>query len=472
MNIPSSQQQPQNLQTLSELEKQISDILSDENDNTQTSSSLPHTPLCSPKTCSIYSPKSIYSEQFTPPMRDIVNPANSSVSVGQNALWKGNQTSQRLNCVAVGFQALAQAVGLENTAVGCQSQQQTNTGEQNTSLGFATLENNIKGHNNTALGHRSLFDNNADNNTACGAASLRFNIKGHSNTALGVNAIANCVNGSSNTALGANSMIGLLSGTHNVAVGVDTQRSVVDNIQGVVAVGAQALMENQAGFNTAVGYHALKSAQTGSSNTALGVSAMENCISASHCTGVGHQTLQNAWGNYNTAVGSQAMSATASLATENVAVGSLSLHRNAGNRNVSVGTRAMTENKTGHHNVSMGYRAMANSADASYNVCVGSQSALGLQSGSGNTIIGFQSGPTGTDDINSSICLGAGATATASGELSVGSAMYPLATCRQLPGTSSSSSVDHTNELAPALYLNITVNNQKFYLPLYKANAE
>ena len=106
--------------------------------------------------------------------------------------------------------------------------------------------------------------------------------------------------------------------------------------------------------NTAIGSHALASAEHTAGNTAIGAFSMQYTTTGSGNTGVGVGTLQyNESGYSNTAIGADAMALNRS-GGGNTAVGALALQENnTGAENTVAGSSALRFNKTGNYNVAI-----------------------------------------------------------------------------------------------------------------------
>jgi len=167
--------------------------------------------------------------------------------------------------------------------------------------------------------------------------------------------------------------IGLGGGgvTSNTAVGVTALNANTTGIQNT-AVGYQALTTNTVGTgNTAVGYQSLR-LNTGINNTAVGQGALTANTSSS-ITAVGYAALQaNTTGTNNTAVGYQAL-----------------LSNISGNFNTAVGNSALSTNTIGTNNVAVGYAALNANTTGTSNTAVGMQ-ALSANKATGGTAVGFQ----------------------------------------------------------------------------------
>jgi trimeric autotransporter adhesin len=128
---------------------------------------------------------------------------------------------------------------------------------------------------------------------------------------------------------------------------------------------------NAVSTNTALGVSALNSITTGSANTALGYQALTNST-ASNNTAVGMQSmLANTTGTVNTAVGNSALGANIS-GSDNVAMGvSAMLTNTTGGSNAGIGRNALRLNTTGANNTALGKDALYSNTTASNNTAVG-----------------------------------------------------------------------------------------------------
>lgn len=181
------------------------------------------------------------------------------------------------------------------------------------------------------------------------------------NRAITANKLAGSVG--TNLFLGTNSGTNNSTGTHNTAVG------------------QSALQQNTTGSDsTAVGYNALKNTQT-VANTAFGASALANTTSGYNNTGIGLGAL-----NENT------------IGMRNVAVGDSALHNNTeGYQNTALGSTALQYNFTGAYNTAIGSNALSSTTSGSSNIALGSGAGLNQTIGNntiyiGNLGVGAESG--------------------------------------------------------------------------------
>ena len=189
------------------------------------------------------------------------------------------------------------------------------------------------------------------------------------------------------------------------------------------AVGEDALENNTASNNTAVGYQAMYTVTTSSENTALGYQAGYNAsnvettyvgfkagygvTTGASGTAVGRLALggnsAGVTGGENVAVGNAAMYVVTSGA-DNVAVGSLSMFDNTtGSYNTALGSDALRSNTTASNNTAVGYQAGYNTTTAGENAFFGSQSGYAVTTGVQNSFIGEDAGSAVTTGSKNAI---------------------------------------------------------------------
>ncbi|MBF0486738.1 MAG: tail fiber domain-containing protein [Nitrospirae bacterium] len=147
---------------------------------------------------------------------------------------------------------------------------------------------------------------------------------------------------------------------------------------------------DKAGYNTAMGNHALSHITSGSYNSAFGDSALYNNTTGVANIGIGYVPL------YSNTTG-----------TKNVAIGYQAGYSNtSGVGNLAIGDSALYHNTTGDNNTAIGRWS-------------GYNTGLSLQTGSFNTYLGFNANAN-ADGYTNSTAIGNGAQATASNQVSIG----------------------------------------------------
>lgn len=175
---------------------------------------------------------------------------------------------------------------------------------------------------------------------------------------------------------------------------------------------------------------AISSGANGDRNVAIGNDAMAAATSAYQSVAIGYRALFKQVSNNN-----------------NTALGYLALGESTtGNANTAVGAAAMPSLTTGSGNVGIGVTALTSLTTGSNNVAVGNLAGFSISVETNNTMIG--NGADVASGVSRSIALGAGAKATASGQIALGSGGAPLS---------------YSGTAGPIIaYLNLIVNGNVF----------
>ena len=340
---------------------------------------------------------------------------SSNVAIGgydgtTNGAMKANVSASQ--CVAVGTGALAGVITQNGTvAVGHKALTALTSGQYNTAVGHGSLSNNSTGAQNTYLGYDAGFGvsgQSSANNVGIGAFALNLIRTGADNVVVGLNAMADLNSGdnagasSQNVVIGSHAGGGAWANTQTdgiVAIGYQAMDGALDNVDGTVAIGAQALTAITSGQgNVAVGYQALQGHTTGGGNTAIGHGAMDTTTGSASATSIN-----------NVAIGKDAMGGDwndASTSGHNVAIGAESMD---GVLNGADG------------NVSVGYSTMGILTSGDYNTSVGHVAGDILTTGTSNTIIGAYADPSANSSTNQTV-IGRGATGQADNSVTLGNA--------------------------------------------------
>jgi hypothetical protein len=226
----------------------------------------------------------------------------------------------------------------------------------------------------------------------------------------------------------------------------------------VVGKGAGAITSN-----TAIGVLALNANSTGTANTAIGNQALSSNIAGGNCVAIGSTALFSSNASDNIGIGAVALNQNSS-GTNNIGIGTASLQRNTSSgSNTAVGRSSIRFN-TGANNTGVGYQALSG--------------VDGTSTGGNNTALGYNAGNTITTGANNLI-LGYTAqpsSATVSNEITIGNSSqtvirYPLSysTVASLPSASTvgrGSRTFVTDALAPA-FGSTVVGGGAVFTPVY-----
>jgi len=325
---------------------------------------------------------------------------NNNTAFGYYAL-KANESSY--NNTAIGYNALAKNTGpkfigggydTDNTAVGHNALYNNTTGFWNTAVGLNALYSNITGSFNTAIGldagNNYGGPTNCDHctfigsDTSTGIGDTTDNNFSYS-TAIGYNAQITASNqimmgGSNNngiyptvyvpgtlTVTGATTLSSTLGVSGDATINGLTVGKGNGGVNTNTAVGYQAMYKTTQGFCTAIGYDS-SYWQTGSSNTSVGFNSLLGSSGSN--------------GSSNTAIGESALFSN-TTGSNNCAIGIYSLKNNTtGEKNTAVGSGAL-QSATTSNNIAIGYNANANNVGYNNTIVIGNN----LNSNTSNEIL-------------------------------------------------------------------------------------
>ena len=171
------------------------------------------------------------------------------------------------------------------------------------------------------------------------------------------------------------------------------------------AAGEDALDNNTASNNTAVGYQAGLSVTTGTLNTLVGSGAGGSAtMTGSENNLLGYIAGRNITsGQYNTGIGSYSMNSL-TTGSSNIAMGRSSLgSTTTGNSNVAVGFDALQANTNAFNNTALGYRAGYLNTTGTNNTFIGTNAGYANTTAFANTFIGDGSGDLVTTGYRNTI---------------------------------------------------------------------
>ena len=369
--------------------------------------------------------------------------AGESITSGGYNTLIGRETGQYIttttNTVAIGDNAGRFNTGGNNTFVGVNAGKRATTGAttNNTFVGQSVGLNNTGG-NNTVVGHQALaFGSGGANNTIMGYLAGQ-DFTSNDNVAIGSSAALNVTSGTRVIAIGANSLDAATTESDNIAIGYDALGGAVSGGEKNIAIGNYAgdaitsadksvLIGYDAGTATTtafatvgIGHEALKSNEYGSQNVAVGNEALEN-INNHFNVAVGSQALQNSTsGLGNTVMGHNAAKNSGNNASYNAFFGYRAGDEMDGNYNTAVGTDAMMGgvSASGTDNTAIGTSALKVITTGSTNIALGHDAGDNITTGSNNVIIGGADVSSATSDSQLSISDGDGGTTWITGDSS------------------------------------------------------
>ena len=178
-------------------------------------------------------------------------------------------------------------------------------------------------------------------------------------------------------------------------------------------------------YNTAVGSQALFSTTSGAGSTAIGTNALFHNTTGSGVAVGGSALYNNTTGTGNTAIGPYALGSN-TTADWNTAIGQQALLNNTtGTFNTASGTTALESNTTGNNNTAGGFSALAAN-----------------NTGSNNTAFGYNAGPdSNSTNLAYATAIGAGAVVSESNALVLGGPLGSSALVKVGIGTATPSHV-------------------------------
>jgi hypothetical protein len=169
---------------------------------------------------------------------------------------------------ALGFHALYNGGGPENTAVGSYALSGDTVGDGNVAVGYQALLANTSGSSNVAIGPSAMVDNTTGRDTvAIGDGALETGTTGYGNVACGFGAMIFNAVGSSDTAVGNDAMANS-SGSQNTALGSDAMNGATGSMN--TAVGGWAGLNLAGTGNIVIGYFAAQNVTSGANNIEIG----------------------------------------------------------------------------------------------------------------------------------------------------------------------------------------------------------
>ena len=190
--------------------------------------------------------------------------------------------------------------------------------------------------------------------------------------------------------------LALLNGLTKFPIVVDT------TLQNIYCGGGAFASNTTGSYNTAIGASALNQNQTGIENFSLGALSLRSNIVGSYNVGIGVSALANNNSNYNTAIGRYCLYGC--NAPDNVCIGYFG--------GVQIGS--------GASNAAVGNYSLYNLTSGSNNTGLGHYNGTGLVSGNNNSFFGAGAGMASPGTYSNSTAIGFGSTITASNQIVLG----------------------------------------------------
>ena len=230
-----------------------------------------------------------------------------------------------------------------NLTIGEEALNNLTTGDYNTAIGFGALNLSTTSSNSTAVGYMagSSAGTNLQLNTVCIGDSAGFGRSGYRTVAVGSGAMGF---GSGKTAVNRNTAIGYhalyridTNSTDNIALGHEASQFLTTALENI-AIGDNAARSSTSNGHMSIGYQAGYSQTSGTNNTNLGYQAGNTNTTGSSRTIIGNEAGRYNTGNFNVAIGTQAMigSVSGSSHSSSVAIGA------SAGQNVTGGGQATT----------------------------------------------------------------------------------------------------------------------------------
>jgi hypothetical protein len=269
----------------------------------------------------------------------------------------------------------------------------TNSSGKTIGIGTDALANDDGSSNlNTALGYKAGEDITTGTHGLFLGYNAGLNVTASGTIAVGSLAMGSGVTtGNYNTGIGYQAGYDLTSGTFNVFTGYQAGANVTTGRGNVFQGTETGEFATTANYGIAIGYEAIGvGIMTGTDNTAIGKQAGRDLTIGEYNNFMGYNAGFNATtGSSNIAIGRSA-----------VGLGVLT-----GTSNVAVGYSAGYDLTSGNYNVMVGFVAGGNVSTGADNTILGANAAISLTTGSNNTIIGHDAAPTSAT-VSNEITLG------------------------------------------------------------------
>jgi hypothetical protein len=252
---------------------------------------------------------------------------------------------------------------------------------------------------------------------------------------IAIGTAANTGASSDNIMLGTNAGNGTMTGGQNIGIGTNVYTSGPTSGISNTSVGFSAMRDITTGYeNCAFGILSLQALTTGHNNIAAGHAAMSNTTAASNNCAIGVRALQFCTGDFNCALGYQALinssnsnigigyqaGQTITSGIKNIVIGDDANAAATSDNGIIIGTLAKSGPTS--NSIMIGSSAGNLVMTGVHNIGLGSNTLNLITTGDNNTAIGFQAGNTLVSGSNNT-CIGNGAQPSAisvSNEITLG----------------------------------------------------
>ena len=371
--------------------------------------------------------------------------AGATATTSSNMVLIGTFAGDAINStgadgtVAIGRDSLSALTnGASNVAVGYQTGDGLTDGGNNVLIGHnANSAGGASASQNVGIGVNALLNAEGSNNVAIGYASGESLTSGSNNTIVGRLTADALTTGSSNIVIGDSALGTATTATLNVAIGGDCMSLVPASvaIQDVVAIGQNAFKgasgtDTGANGTVAIGRDSLKALTSGGKNVALGYLSGSQITTGDSNVALGHQAMDELVdGDRNIAIGHNAMGnvvggTTSDGSSDNIFIGYQSgggaWTDNVCSQNIGIGSYALDGAlDSADYNTTIGAYGLSNVSSGSNNTSLGRESGTTITTGSNNTCIGYDSEPSANSASNQTV-IGASATGQADNSVTLG----------------------------------------------------
>ena len=289
------------------------------------------------------------------------------------------------------------SIGTSNLLLGTSAGNSITSSTGIVAIGESALSLLTTGIQCTAIGYQALRDTTGNNNTAVGYRAGRSITTGFQNSLLGTNAGREMTTGNYNSLFGMSAGFNISSGNTNFCLGLNAGYSITTSSDNI-AIGAYTMAKNlnpitvTNGRNVAIGHYASHSLEgTPANNISIGYQSLYNATSCSDNICIGTNAGNSiTTGGGNIAIGGSSLSTGGTLTAgqgNNIGLGIASnLYVSAGaTNNIGIGAYSNFNTSTGVSNISIGPYTQASSATGNNQITISTNGTSGTPiSGKGN----------------------------------------------------------------------------------------